>query len=346
MTANFENVDNTGSEAKILVIRRDNIGDLVCTTPLFKALRRQLPDAHIAVLATRYNAPVLACNPGIDAIHFYVKSKHRVAGESAFKIHWDRMRMIYRLRQQRFDWILVPGGPQRSAVRLAHWVGGRKILLSGDADGMAHRHEVERTCHFLRDLGLDYETPAPVVCADPTETAGILARMDATWPQRPRRVVGIHISARKPSQRWPADRFRSLIQLLWREHGAGCILLWAPGKANDPVHPGDDEKAEAVQAHGLEAPMMPVATSSLPQLIAAISLCDCFICADGGAMHLAAGLGKPIVALFGDSDPERWRPWGVPQVVLHPTTRNVDAIAVEQVATAFDSLCRNGGESD
>ncbi len=58
---------------KILVIRRDNIGDLVCTTPMLSGLRRRFPGAHIAVLVNSYNAPVLAGNPDIDEVCVYRK---------------------------------------------------------------------------------------------------------------------------------------------------------------------------------------------------------------------------------------------------------------------------------
>ncbi|MCK7500105.1 MAG: hypothetical protein MZW92_64610 [Comamonadaceae bacterium] len=49
--------------SRILIVRRDNIGDLVCTTPMIRMLRRHHPDAWIAALVTRYNAEVLAGNP-------------------------------------------------------------------------------------------------------------------------------------------------------------------------------------------------------------------------------------------------------------------------------------------
>ena len=53
---------------RILVIRRDNIGDLACTTPLLDGLRRAQPCAWIGVLANTYNAEVLARNPAVDAV--------------------------------------------------------------------------------------------------------------------------------------------------------------------------------------------------------------------------------------------------------------------------------------
>jgi ADP-heptose:LPS heptosyltransferase len=55
-------------------------------------------------------------------------------------------------------------------------------------------------------------------------------------------------------------------------------------------------------------------------------------------MHLAAGLGKPIVCFFGRSDARVWHPWGVPYVVLQPQSRDVSDVTVEEVVAACESL--------
>ncbi len=192
---------------KLLIIRRDNIGDLVCTTPLLRALRAQLPAARIVVLATRYNAAVLAGNPDIDFSCAYTKVKHRAAGESALSIYLQRIQTILALRRERFDWILLPGGAQPSSLRFARWIGGERLLVRGDEDMLAGPHEVEQSCHLLARMGLHYETPAPRVVPAADELAHIDALIAGALPQRPSRLVGLHISARKLSQRWPAESF-------------------------------------------------------------------------------------------------------------------------------------------
>ena len=58
---------------KILVIRHDNIGDLIVTTPLFRALRERFPDARIDALVNSYNRPVLDHNPDLSQIHVYTQ---------------------------------------------------------------------------------------------------------------------------------------------------------------------------------------------------------------------------------------------------------------------------------
>jgi len=79
-------------------------------------------------------------------------------------------------------------------------------------------------------------------------------------------------------------------------------------------------------------------TRTLPELIAALAECHVLICADGGAMHLGAGLGLPIICLFGNSGAHRWRPWGVPCRVLQKPSLDVADIGVDEVVDAFTSL--------
>jgi ADP-heptose:LPS heptosyltransferase len=81
-----------------------------------------------------------------------------------------------------------------------------------------------------------------------------------------------------------------------------------------------------------------VPTPDLATLIAALSLARQVVCPDGGAMHLAAGLGKPVVALFGDSPVERWKPWGVPHQVVRPDSRDLKDLPLAPVLAALASL--------
>ena len=310
---------------RILVIRRDNIGDLACTTPLLRALRRQLPDAHLTALVTRYNAPVLAHNADLDAVHSYTKAKHRAPGEGLLQLYARRLKQVRTLRAERFDWVLLPGGPQASSMRTARWIKAGSMLVRDERDTVAGAHEVEQCCHLLSRMGLRHETPPLHVAADPAEAAPIVERMRSAWRDPPRAVIGLHISARKVPQRWPIERFAALARRLHQTTQAGILLLWAPGASDDPLHPGDDEKARTICAGLPDVPVVPVRTARLEELIAALGQCDCVICSDGGAMHLAAALGKPIVCLFGNSSAE-------------PASRNVSDISVDEVLAAHGRL--------
>jgi ADP-heptose:LPS heptosyltransferase len=308
---------------RLLIVRRDNIGDLVCTTPLIAALRERFPRGRIAALVNTYNAGVLAGNPALDAVYAYEKTKHR---ERGFAGHvWSRLKLQARLRKERFDCVLVPSATPQ-ALRLARSLGAGEVLHCA-AEQREARHEVENTFALARPLGVA-GAPGPMKVFPDAGRVRELRREAGAGP-----FVAVHVSARRPMQRWPAGRYAALIAEIAKEKRV--LLLWAPGSRGDPRHPGDDEMAAEIARAGKATP---VATPDLATLVAALSLADCVILPDGGAMHLAAALGKPVVALFGDSPPERWRPWGVPHRVVRPESRNLADLALAPVLSAYRDL--------
>lgn len=325
---------NEQKSPRLLIVRRDNIGDLVCTTPLIRALRERYPDGWIGVLANSYNAPVLNRNPDADEIFVYTKAKHRRAGESLLGIFWRRFAMMRRLRSMHLDEvILATPTPQPRSIALARWLNPLRIVGFGNLPSldvslplaMEPITEVEDVFRIARLHGISGSPPPCRVVSD--------------QPKASTFTMAIHISARKPSQRWPAEYFVDLVRLISASRPMHFILLWSPGATDNPLHPGDDEKADEVLAHlGADFPIVPVRTQSLEQLIATLAHCHVMVCADGGAMHIAAGLGLPVVALFGDSSAERWRPWGVPYRVVQKPSRCSADVSPAEIAAALDEL--------
>ena len=336
---------NALAPKNILVIRTDNIGDLVCTTPLLAALRGRWPQAWIGVLTNSYSAPAVQGHPAIDAVIVYQKAKHLDAGESVLKAHWRRLRTVLVLRRRGIDLVLIPAtAGQDSAQRFARLIGAKTVLVNRDS---AAAHEVEKVYALGAQLPaptLPAEIPPCTVFAQPDRRQYWEARWQSAFPKTEQGSipvrVGLHISARKPSQRWPAERFVALAKRLHRECGAQFLLFWSPGSEDDPRHPGDDTKAaQILQGIGSDV-VFPVPTDELPDLIAGLSLCDVVIQSDGGAMHLAAALGKAIVCFFGNSEAARWHPWGVPYELLQPESRDVADISVDDAVAAFVRLVR------
>jgi ADP-heptose:LPS heptosyltransferase len=336
---------------RILVIRRDNIGDLVLTTPLIHALRQHFPAASIAALANSYNAPVLAGNPDLDAVYAYDKAKHR-PDRARLGVAAATAKLLLGLRRQRIDLAILAGpGYQRQAAALVRWIGAREVLgfaepgqrkgltLALDYGAGAQLHAAADVFRLLGPLGIA-GPPGPCrMSADPAARALIAAQLAGRAAHIGRPVVALHISARRARQQWPAERHARVIGELHGRTGCAVMLLWAPGPAADPRHPGDDAKALQVQrlvAAGV--PLAAVPTADLKTLAAALALCDLMVCADGGAMHVAAALGKPVVALFGDSPAHRWHPWGVPYTVVQAPGGDLAHLEPEPVIAAAAAL--------
>jgi ADP-heptose:LPS heptosyltransferase len=312
------------SAPRILILRRDNIGDLVCTTPLMAALRSKLPGAWLGALVTTYNAEVLDRNPALDEVYVYEKLKHRSGGLLSHLR--SRLGQMARLRHQHLDCVMVPA-PAPQALKLARSLKPAQVMASPTSYS-SRLHEVERVFELGRPFGLSGRPGAMRLYPDEAKRSELRRRLG----EGP--FVAVHISARRPAQRWPLERYAALMNALARQ--ARPLLLWAPGSRENPRHPGDDEAAEQVIRSAPAA--TPVPTPDLTTLVAALSLADRVVCPDGGAMHLAAALGKPVVALFGDSPVERWRPWGVPHRVVRPESRDLADLPVEAVLDAYGSF--------
>ncbi|BBF87124.1 ADP-heptose--lipooligosaccharide heptosyltransferase II [Aquitalea magnusonii] len=335
---------------KILVIRRDNIGDLVCTTPLIHALRKRFPEARLDLLVNSYNAPLLVGHPDVDNLYVYTKAKHREKGESVLEVYWKRLLLLLRMRSTHYDVaVLANGGCMPRPLRWARQIGARYILgfsepgnplssqinlpVSSPAQVM---HEAEMLMTLMQPLtGEVVPTPPLSLVADADLTEALRGKLVDIAGKK---LIGLHISARKPSQQWPAQRFIELAHAIAKDSAVHLMLFWSPGSADNPFHPGDDEKAAMILEGCAGLPLTPLPTHQLDELMSGLSLLDVLICSDGGAMHVAAGLGKPIVCMFGDSDVAKWHPWGVPYKALQPVSRNVVDLSVIDLLSAYRQL--------
>lgn len=343
---------------RILIIRRDNIGDLVCTTPAIAALRAHYPDAEIAALVNSYNAEVLRNNPNLDHIFVYQKLKHAGGVANRLAAIVERLRLIVRLRCWRPDvTILAKAGYERHGLNFARQIGAKNIIgylpeNPVQAKGLpdvrltppvfASVHEVEAVNGLLKSLDIEV-SPGPLEVFPESK---VVAALKSRLPVAKRRIA-LHISAREAERRWGNDNFIALTQhLLHTQPDTQILLFWSPGMANDPHHPGDDEAASALIKAVCSERLIPMPTQDLTELIAALSLCDVFIGTDGGAMHLAVALRKKVLALFEDKPDKlnHWYPWQVSHELIHsldPSKPNVDQIAQHQVEAALDRLLRD-----
>ena len=87
--------------SKILFIRRDNIGDLVCTTPSIRAVREKYPDAKIGILVNTYNADTVSNNPDIDEVYIYEKAKH-ATDKNKLSVWRSNLKVLLKIRKEKY----------------------------------------------------------------------------------------------------------------------------------------------------------------------------------------------------------------------------------------------------
>ena len=313
------------------MVKRDKVGDLLLATPMLEALRRAFPAARIDVLASDYNAWVVAGHGAVDRLWTY--SRTRAAGRlrpgAALAQGW----LWLRLRGQRYDVAIAANGEDSPrATRRALLAGARHTIAYAVAPrrGLTHAlappsagHERERMLGLLRPLGV-----AELSAGDPAwqPAPGPLAEARAWLASRglaPGSYVVIGLGARRPARQPAAAQV-----LRWSEAaaraGLATVFMWTPGRGREADYPGDDAAAEAVVAHApphlhpFRGPLQPAAALAWR---ARRSLFP-----DSGLMHLAAASPGGVVGLFADTatapPAQRWGPLG-PRATLLEAGRSV-----------------------
>ncbi len=310
----------------ILIIRRDNIGDLLCTTPLFRGLKDQLNVSRLDVVTNAYVAPVLKGNHYIDTLYIYHKFKHGYI--SLIKVIVERLRLIFNLRQQHYDYIFAF---DQRALNLARYLRKTKVLTP--IHEWKELTEVERVWELGQRLGLKGAPGSlilPIHLYNPNSTKKNI------------HTLGIHISARRIKQQYPITQWIELIRQLHKSSPKVTFhIFWSPGDSNNPAHPGDDKKAHILKEALENMPIEFMPTPTLESLLKGIQTCGSMIMADGGAMHMAAALNCPVIALFGDSNAKRWRPWQVPFKILQSNSQEVKDITTSQIIDAWRHLMKS-----
>jgi ADP-heptose:LPS heptosyltransferase len=320
---------------RVLVIRIDFLGDIICTTPFIHALKRRWPNAEIHVLANKYNRAALDRNPDVSAVHTYVYSKQceRNVRPGRLRAICDRIALIRRLRKLKFDLLIVPnGGMNKNSIQFARqlnvkncrWHNADTEFDDRKPEHVANRpirHEALSGFTLTPELGpVDIDALKPVVYAD----ASLRAKWGGEFGPKAKPRVGLFVCNKAATRRWDVEKWRRLAASLSR-HAEAIIFC-------DPA----EQQAAGQFA---ELAVRCVSPPTVPDLIAAMSSLDLVVTADSAPVHLSSALQLPVVALFEDRPEkyQRWHPLGVAHIALREGAR-VDDISFESVERACSAL--------
>ncbi len=313
--------DRAGEGQRILVLKRDKLGDMLLTTPLFALLKQRLPGAKVEVLASDYNAWVLGGNPHVDRVWVYRRS--RIGSRISVVGALQQAILGARLRFERFDVaIAAQGESSPRATRRARWVGAKRTIayvepgepaVSDPLEPPANGHERDRLLGLLAPLGIAVpaEPPLPLF-TPPQPLLATAARALEAGGLEPGRFAIIGLGARRAARQ--PDREQVLRWGAWlkREHGLDTVFMWTPGGSDNPQYPGDDDVARTVLAdapdwlHPFRGPLWPA--------FGLVWNARVSIFPDSGLMHFAAASPGGVLGLFAQADvsppPSRWAPLG------------------------------------
>ena len=300
------------SFTNILVIKLRHIGDVLLATPVFTSLRQAYPHVRLSVLVNRGTEGILAHHPAIDEL--IIAEKDAIGAQ---------LRFLGMLRSKRFDcvvdltdgdrsaWIsMVTGSPLRIGFNAEHrWRG---LLYSHVVMPLPEDlHRVEYDLAVLRPLGVTPRSSRPTLYVSPDDDAvaeQTLRSLDIHPNGLSQRLIVIQPGARYPLKVWPSERFAELADRLAKAFNCR-ILLGGDVKERDV--------AESVRQQAACKPTIIAGRLSLLEFAALLKHCALFVGNDGGAMHIAAAVDVPVVALFGPTYPHCWGPRGRVNEVLY-----------------------------
>lgn len=304
---------------KILLVRNDNIGDVVCTLPCIEAVRRNFPRAYIAVLVCRLAEEIVAGNPYVDKVYVYDKAKH---GRYGFILTawWKQFGVLRDIRDEHFDlavgirsefsrsqaWLVyASGAAYRLGMQPAEKDKRYSFFYNIYVDALKERvHEVERSLHVLRRIGVDIDEKKLILtlCDDNYAKADEFLSKFRILGGEP--LVCINFSRRLEERRyWKDSNYLKVVELL-SEKGLRTVFTTGPAEVRH---------VRALLKDSAGVPLF--CSESLKDFAAVIERSDVFVTLQGGGMHVAAAAGTPTVALFGEH-PDVWAPWGEGHVVL------------------------------
>ena len=355
---------HTQSKLRLLVVRLGAMGDILHALPAATALRQAHPHWQIGWLVDpRWQALLSAgdettgeprnpAQPLVDRLHFAP-----VKQWAQWPLTLATAREIAALRRElracAYDAVLDFQGAIRSAVlgRLAgalrrvgeanprewpaRWLLSERVVTHG-------AHVIEQDLELAAALAgdslplvkpkLPVDHPAEVWC-------------DALLGHDPRPVALLNPGAGWGAKRWPIDRYAAVAQGL-ADRGLRVLVNAGPG-----------EEPLAAHIHTATAGAAEPLSASLAQLIALtrrIALC---VAGDTGPLHLACALGRPVVGIYGPTDPARNGPFGTRFLVLRSPLSRRDhsrlpdpeagllTIPPAAVLGAVDTLLKEGENS-
>jgi lipopolysaccharide heptosyltransferase I len=324
---------------KVLLIKPSSLGDVVHALPVLDLLKRTWPASHVSWLVTPACAGLLQGHPLLDDVILFERGRLSTFWRS-FRAAAGLFDLTRQLRQRQFDLVIDLQGLFRSG-----WLARRTAapMRVGFADarelawmfythridaGSREQHAVDRNLKLARALGCGDGPVAFPIPVDASAEESVNSMLG-----QPRRLAVLLPGATWPSKRWPADRFAALVAPLKQRFGLDTVL--AGGADAAPI------------ASRISGALDLTGRTTLGQLVALLRRADLVIANDSGPMHIAAALGRPLVAIFGPTNPLRTGPYGRPAAVVRVAKscspcyrrsrwrcRCIDQIQVEAVLSA------------
>ena len=273
---------------RILIVKLDRIGDMVCTTPVFDALKASFPKARLDVVGHPVPLRLLTGDERIgERIPYASSLYHEPTGGAA---ETGRLSVVLRILRRRYPLVV-------------YLRGSFPFLLLGTTSHLAAAKFVKGEPVITRYLKPVEQMVGPISHRQPRlhvdpDARHLVERLLAVSGKAVEPRIAIHAVAGAVTKMWPIERYAAVADELHQSYHASIHFFGSPG--DRPVL----EKIAGLckYSHSYHYAL------GLDQVVAAFSVCDVFIGNDSGLAHVAAGVGTPIVVPWGSVNLEMAQP--------------------------------------
>ncbi|GCE02750.1 glycosyltransferase family 9 protein [Dictyobacter aurantiacus] len=310
----------------ILLVRLDNLGDVLLTTPAFRAVKTSVPQARLTLLASPVGAQIKEFDPDLDDVIVYqapwMDPWHKRPQDSQYE-----QQMISLLRERHFDGAIIFTSFRQSALPSAYlcYLADIPLRAAASIDGpgslltMRHKHpeqmmhEVERGLDLVGALDMACDEKDMVLQVPSTARENLRQRLAAFELDPTHPLIVVHPGCSMPARTYPWEMYAEVISLLVRQLQASVIVT-----GMEDERPLVENILNHVPVGQRDAVYALAGVLPFTEFCALIQHADLTITNNTGPMHVSAAVKTPVVALFAlTNPPEQWGPWHVPHQQLY-----------------------------
>jgi len=290
---------------KVLILKPSSLGDVVQALPVLRLLKLHQPEAQVFWWLDAGLAPLLEGDADLAGIIPFDRRRW------ASPRYWGEAgRSLREIRGQKFDWVIDLQSLARSAI--VAWLadGAFTIGLQDGREGAPALYDVSVPRPTPLTHAVDWYLEVLPRLHVPVhrhfvwlpERPAVAAALREKWDPGEARWVAVLPGARWENKRWPIGHFVEAVRLCAANFPDARFAILGSGSERAL----GEELAEAAPGRCLNL----AGGASLLEMIEWLRLCEVTVSNDTGPMHVAAALGKPVVALFGPTEPRRTGPYG------------------------------------
>ena len=290
---------------KILISTKNWLGDVIFETPAIRVIKRNFPDSEIVCATVPRCEEIVKRNPCVNrVVIFDERSTHKSFGAKLKFVSWlrrekfDKVFLLHRSFTRAF--LAFLGGARE---RVGYATKGRGLILTKSIpDDREDKHRVYYFLDLLKKAGLRVDVDPYCEFLFSQEDDNRACRLLSDKGLDLSRLVALNPGGNRANKRWPFYHFARLADLLAERYKCSLVIT---GSSQD-----DALATDMIHATRRAKPVSLCGDTGLGDLGAVFSRCRLVISGDSGPLHIAAGVGANVLALFGPTDPRLFGPMG------------------------------------